>query len=95
MGVALALWGAYRMGHPISARVHLPSAVETGLYVYTFFLSLNVFRYMFSYARWVFPKIELESEKSPARKHRTLWAALALGVLGSAFWDAIKALAGW
>jgi hypothetical protein len=94
MGFPLALWGAYRIGHPISARVHLPAAVETGLYVYAFFLSLGVFRWMFSYARWVFPKIELDSEKSTSGKHRAIWATLALGVLGSALWDAIKALAG-
>jgi hypothetical protein len=94
MGFPLALWGGYRIGHAISASVHMPSAVETGLYVYAFFLSLSVFRWMFSYARWVFPKIELDSEKSTSGRHRALWAGLALGILGSALWDAIKAVAG-
>lgn len=94
MGVPLALWGAYRIGHPIAARVHPPSALETAFYVYAFFLSLNVFRWMFSYARWVFPKIDLASERSTSGKHRALWGALALGLLGRAIWDAIKALAG-
>jgi hypothetical protein len=94
IGVPLALWGAFRIGNPITTRVHPPSAIETALYVYAFFLSLNVFRWMFSYARWVFPKIELVSEQSTPGKHRALWAAVTLGVLGSAVWDAIKALAG-
>jgi hypothetical protein len=61
IGVPLALWGAYRVGHPVCTAVHLPSAVETGVYVYGFFLCLSLFRWMFSYARWVFPKIELAS----------------------------------
>lgn len=95
IGVPLGLWGAYRIGHLVLGRVHLPSALETGLYVYAFFLSLNVFRWMFSYARWVFPKIELDSEESTGRKHRVVWAGVTLGVLGSALWDAIKAIAGW
>lgn len=95
MGVPLALWGAYRLGYPIQSRVHLPSAVETGLYVYTFFFSLSVFRWMFSYARWVFPKIELESEKSSAGRHRFVWSAIIIGIVGSALWDGIKALASW
>ena len=30
-------------------------------------------------ARWVYRKIELDSEKSTAGKHRTIWAILALG----------------
>ncbi len=94
MGFPLALWGAYRMGHPISIRTHLPSSIETGLYVYAFFLSLSIFRWMFSYARWVFPKIELDSEKSTVGRHRAVWAALCLGVLAAALWDTIKALAG-
>ena len=94
IGVPLALWGAFRLGNPVTTRVHPPSAIETGLYVYTFFLSLNVFRWMFSYARWVFPKVELVSEQSTAGRHRALWATVTLGVLGSAVWDTIKALAG-
>jgi hypothetical protein len=69
------------MGHPIAARFHPPSAVETALYVYAFFLALNVFRYLYSYSRWVFAKIELSSEKSAAGKHRTVWAALTIGIL--------------
>jgi hypothetical protein len=94
MGLPLALWGAYRIGRPISARLHLPTAVETGLYVYAFFFSLGLFRWMFSYARWVFPKVELASEQSGAGKHRAVWATAAIGVLACAVWDAIKAMVG-
>jgi hypothetical protein len=93
MGFPLALWGAYRIGHPISARLLLSPALETGLYVYAFFLSLNVFRWMFSYARWVFPKVDLDYGKSRAGKHRAIWAAVAIGLFSGALWDAIKTLA--
>jgi hypothetical protein len=92
VGVPLTLWGAYRIGHPVCLAVHLPSALETAVYVYGFFLCLNVFRWMFSYARWVFPKIELASERSTARRHRALWATVTVGVVACALWDAIKTL---
>lgn len=92
MGFPLGLWGAYRIGHPAAVYLRPPSDIETALYVYAFFLSLNVFRWMFSYARWVFPKVEADEARSAPGKHRAVFGALVLGIVGSALWDAIKAL---
>jgi hypothetical protein len=92
-GIPLSLWGAYRLGHPIVARVHVPFSIETAVYIYAFLLALNVFRVLFSYGKWVFPKIE-ESEKSSSGRHRVVWAAIITGIVISALWDGIKALVG-
>jgi hypothetical protein len=93
IGVPLTLWATSRIGNAITFRLHLASAVQTALYIYLFFLFLNVFRWMFSYGRWVFPKIELESRNSAPSRHRAVWSALVFGILVAAIWDAIKALA--
>ncbi|MCI0557731.1 MAG: hypothetical protein MN733_04495, partial [Nitrososphaera sp.] len=93
-GFPFSLWGAYRLGNLIIAGKSLSSVLNTAVYVYAFFVSANVFRALFSYSRWVFPKIELESPKSPALRHRALWYALVIGVLVSALLDAIKSLTG-
>lgn len=93
-GFPLSLWGAYRVGDLIIVGKSLPFVLNTAVYVYAFFVSANVFRALFSYSRWVFPKIELESSKSPALRHRALWYTLVIGVLVSALWDAIKYLTG-
>jgi hypothetical protein len=93
IGIPLTLWATSRIGNAIVLRLHLASAAQTALYIYLFFLYLNVFRWMFSYGRWVYPKIELESRNSAPSRHRTVWSVLVLGILGAAIWDAIKALA--
>jgi len=93
-GIPLSLWGAYRLGHPVVAKAHLPLAFETALYIYLFMLSLNTCRALFSYGRWVFPKIELESDRSSAGRHRLIWLTIILGITGSALWDGLKALVG-
>jgi hypothetical protein len=93
VGFPLALWATVRVGNAIMFRLHLASAVQTALYVYLFFLFLNMFRWMFSYGRWVYPKTELELRNSSPSRHRAVWSILVLGILGAAIWDAIKALA--
>ena len=54
-----------------------------------------IFRGLFTYSRWVFPKIEIYSETSPPR-HRGVWFAIMVGipgaVFGGAILEAIKAL---
>lgn len=93
-GLPLSLWGAFRLGSTITGNRNIPTALTIGIYVYAFFLCANVFRALFSYSRWVFPKLELESPKSSVLKHRLFWSAVVLAVLGSAAWDAIKLAAG-
>ena len=76
----------------ITAGRTLPLALSIAIYVYFFLLLVNVFRVLFSYSQWVFPKLELESNRSSMLQHRTVWYAIVIGVLGSALWDGIKAL---
>lgn len=93
IGFPLTLWAASRVGHPMSEKLHLPTSIQTALYVYLFFLFLNAFRWMFSYGRWIFPKIELADGKSAPGRHRAVWSLLVLGILTAAIWDAIKSFA--
>jgi len=63
VGFPLAFWGTSRLGNLAAAFLshasarNFPPVVNTAIYVYAFFLSLIVCRSLFSYARWVFPKI--------------------------------------
>ena len=66
--------------------------VSIGLYVYLFFAGLFIFRAVFTYSRWVFPKVEIQTEASPPLRHRAAWLAIMVAVFGAAIWDAIKAL---
>src|ERR1700730_3283654 len=71
VGVPFALWLDYRFSPSID-KLNLPSVLSSGLYVYLFFAGLFIFRSIFTYSRWVFPKIEIPSEASPPLRHRLL-----------------------
>jgi hypothetical protein len=64
----------------------------TRTYVYIFIAALFLFRGLFDYSRWVFPKIEIQTDASPPLRHRAIWLAIMAAVFGGAIWDTIKAL---
>jgi hypothetical protein len=94
LGFPFSLWSAHRLGDAVTKYTALPGILSTAVYIYAFIVALSIFRALFSYARWVFPKIELASERSTVRTHRFIWSGLVLGILAGAAWDFIKALAG-
>jgi hypothetical protein len=81
---------------PFITKLNLSNVLTSALYIYFFIAGLYIFRGLFTYSRWVFPKTEIESQYSPPMRHRGLWAAIALGIPGAVFGgaiiEAIKAL---
>ena len=71
-GLPFALWVSSLAGR-LTAIDTLPSVIKTATYIYIFVFALNAFRLFFSYTRWVFPKVELETEHSSPFKHRGIW----------------------
>ncbi|MEQ9208923.1 MAG: hypothetical protein RLN96_03630 [Pseudomonadales bacterium] len=48
------------------------------------FLSVAVFyKVVFSYTKWVWPKVTIEGFLDPSKGHRVMWGALAIGFIGS------------
>jgi hypothetical protein len=91
VGLPFSLWLAYRFTTGIE-KMNLPRVLSSGIYVYLFLAGLFIFRGVFTYSRWVFPKIEIQSEASPPLRHRAVWAAIMIAIFGAAIWDGIKAL---
>jgi hypothetical protein len=62
---------------------------------YTFFVTLVLFRTLFSYTRWVFPKVEIETDATakPIR-HRAIWGAILLALVGPAAYDFVRFIVG-
>jgi hypothetical protein len=67
----------------------LPNVLGSALYVYFFILGLHIFRGMFTYSRWVFRKVEIESGSSPPLRHRGVWLGIMIAILGAVFGGAI------
>jgi hypothetical protein len=91
LGIPFALWLCFKLT-AFTLLNQLPIFVSGSVYVYVFLLGVSFFRVLFSYSRWVFPKIELQSDASAPFRHRALWAAVIIGVLSAVIWDALKAL---
>lgn len=91
LGVPLAIWLDYRVGVVIEKK-ELPSIISSAVFVYIFFAALAVFRLLFSYSRWVFPKVELDSERSSPFRHRAVWATIILAIVGAVLYDGLKLL---
>jgi len=61
------------------------------LYLYFFIIVLNIFRMVFNYARWVFPKMELvTSLKKGALLHRIILGSIFLAIFCSYIYDLFK-----
>jgi hypothetical protein len=91
IAIPIALWVDYRIGNWKSLQ-STTNIIQAAVYVYGFFIVINVYRILFSYSRWVFPKVEMHSEGSPPLKHRAVWGAIMLGIASAILWDAAKAL---
>ena len=95
LGFPLGLWAVYRLGAVLERAPKMPSIINSAIYIYGFFFALNIFRVLFSYSRWVFPKVELETDiSSSALRHRSAWLVI-MGPLVVAFlYDVVKAVLG-
>ena len=91
LGVPFSLWIVYKLNSSTFLdKLHI--FVSGAIYVYAFLLGISIFRVLFSYSRWVFPKVELQSDASAPFRHRAIWGAVVIAVLGAVIWDAIKGL---
>lgn len=62
----------------------LPEALSVAIYVYCVVMVLYLFRLLFNYARWVFPKVELNAPRQHiGARHRVAITTLALIVIGA------------
>jgi hypothetical protein len=90
IGIPLGIWVVIHLTPTVATR-NFPTIISYSIYVYAFLATLGLFRMFFSYSRWVFPKIELETLRNAALRQRVIWGAIILAVLGAAIWDALKA----
>jgi len=91
VGIPIGIWLAFRIVGLISSPKISPIIIAA-LYVYIFLAALNLFRLLFSYSRWVFPKVELDTELASPLRHRGIWGAILLALVASLLYDCLKSL---
>jgi len=91
LGLPLGFWLCFRVS-PLISKVNASPFLSAALYVYSFFACLIILRILFHYARWIWPLVEFRGPRNKAIRHKVLWSALALSLIGSAVYDLIKAI---
>lgn len=92
-GLPLAVWGCAKL-HSVFPFIDNLNVIPRALiYCYVFLASLSAFRVIFSYPRWIFPKMEIETDtrRSPFR-HRAAWTAAVSALFWPAVYDFVKLL---
>jgi hypothetical protein len=92
-GLPMAIWLAYRIVGGITDGRSPPIIIST-LYVYVFFAAIQLFRILFSYSRWVFPKVELDTESGSPLRHRGIGGGIFLAIASSFLYDFLKSFFG-
>lgn len=83
IGFPLSFDVVYHLDRLIRRHTILPEALSVAIDVYIVLVSLLLFRVVFNYARWTFPKIEVDAPRQHvAVAHRVAISTLALIVLG-------------
>ena len=83
VGFPLSFEIVYQLDRVIRHRALLPEALSVALYVYAVLVVLFLFRTLFNYSRWSFPKLEVDAPRQHiGAGHRVAISTLALMVLG-------------
>jgi hypothetical protein len=91
IGFPLSFDVVYYLDHLIRRVAILPEALSVALYVYAVLLVLLLFRTLFNYARWAFPKLELDAPRQHVgTAHRVAISTVALMVVGVLVKAALK-----
>ncbi|HLY56096.1 MAG TPA: hypothetical protein VKS60_11095 [Stellaceae bacterium] len=93
VGIPLSIWASVKVSVIFPHIQQLDTLPRSISYTYAFILMLYTFRLLFSYSRWVFPKVEIESDirKSPLR-HRAIWGFILIAVTGPAMYELCRAV---
>jgi hypothetical protein len=91
VGFPLAFWAVWKVS-PLIQRISGDTSgiVTAALYFYVFILTLWAFRFVFNYAKWAFPLLEIDSPKNRPAAHRAVWLVITLGVAAIFIYDLIS-----
>jgi len=83
LGVPVILLTIFRLdGFVRQAMLPLSSVLVVAIYLYVFFMGLFLFRLLFNYARWLFPRYEYRTkEDTKPAKHRYVLGMFLLAIV--------------
>lgn len=89
IGLPMSFWACAKLSTFITAAFS-GSFLQNALFVYMFFLTLLTLRVIFHYFRWLYPKIEYDTNRNSSKIHRGFLITITLGIIGAFLYDVIK-----
>ena len=84
VGFPLSFDIVYHLSRLTKEAAPIPQALSVALYVYIVLLVLFLFRILFNYATWAFPKLEIDAPRQHSgAAHRVAISTLSLIILGA------------
>jgi hypothetical protein len=95
LGFPASVWITINSEHIVEKLGAQNNMARALVYGYFLFFSITLFRFLFSYGRWLFPKIKLnEASPSSLNAHRALWGIIISAIIIPIFYDIIKSTFG-
>ncbi len=93
VGFPVSFFVVYHIDHAARQRLGLSESLAAALYVYVVLTVLFFFRLAFNYARWIFPKVELDAPRQHVgRAHRVAISVIALMIVSALVASVLKIL---
>src|SRR5262249_22687966 len=91
LGFPLSFNVVYYLDKMLRRVATVPEALSVAIYVWSVLIVLYFFRILFNYARWVFPKVEVDAPRQHVGvRHRIAISALAIMLMGALVRAALK-----
>lgn len=96
LGFPLSFYIVYHLDRVVRHHVLLPEALAVAMYVWLVVVVFFFFRILFNYARWAFPKMELDAPRQHRRAvaHRLTVSGVTAMILGALVKAALKLFLG-
>jgi len=92
LGIPTSFSVVYRIDRWLNLSVRLPNSLASPLYVLLFVFALLIFRIIFNYAKWVFPKVEGPGRKTLPRFHKAVLTLIGGSLLSLLVQSTIRLL---
>lgn len=93
VGFPLSLYACW-IFHPLINRwlSGVSPVVAAAAYLYVSFCVLWAYRFMFGYAKWAFPMVDITDQKTTPARHRLIWWTLIVAIFTEPLWAIVSDL---
>ena len=86
-GLPLAFYACWYLSQTVQGVFSGTNVVViSAAYVYIGFVSVWIYRILFSYTKWAFPLVELTDQATGPARHRAIWWTLMVLIFGRVLW---------